>query len=178
MNLHNYLMLVLFIIITACDQHPKNYEIIDHQLKITIEEFQKNQIPNEDKIIIIDLYSCSPNPVYEIRSVNYTYFLDKSKNFLNSQINSTYVLFKPKFINHIDYYIDSNYINEIINMVYEKELGKSEFEINPHEAYEAWYYFDGKIFNMIDSLEVNNDFGEQYKRLNMKIHDYYNRMPE
>ena len=66
--INRILVLLSVVLYSGCTQKnlSNDFVIVNKNLNKALKEFQQQHVPKKDKIILMELYNCSPRLVYEI----------------------------------------------------------------------------------------------------------------
>ena len=178
MNFNRIYLLGIFIILfISCKREIINqdFEFQDVKLLNIIKEYQKQNIPNNDKIILMELYrNIKSNPVLFLSTIEHPNELDIYEDFfIYHDDNYELVLFyhSPVF-SYLDFKINRSEINDIKKIKYGHIDPKAEYEVDlsSETLCGGWYVtikdsISFKIFNMKDSIRKHQDVKCQYQKL-------------
>jgi hypothetical protein len=172
-----YLFGIFIILFTSCKKEKsyQDFEFQDVALLKIVEEFQRQNVPNNDKIILMELYrNIVSNPVLFLSTIEHPNELDIYEDFfIYHDDNYNLVLFyhSPAF-SYLNFRINRSEITNIKKIKYGNIDINAEYEVDM--SWEAlcggWYItredsVNYKVFNMTDSIRLYGNVNCQYKKL-------------
>lgn len=172
-----YFFAIIIILFISCKKDKKDldFEFQDVELLNIVKEYQRQNIPNNDKIILMELYrNIISNPVLFLSTIQHPNELDIYEEFF-TYYNDNYdlVLFyhSPAF-SYLKFKTNWTEINKIKKVKYGLIDINAEYELDmSFEALNAGWYVIWRdsakydVFNMTDSIRKYNSVHCQYKKL-------------
>jgi len=165
------------IFFNSCTNELKNqdFQFQDVELLNIFKEYQRQNIPNNDKIILMELYrNIMSNPVLFLSTIDHPNELDIYEDFfIYHDDNNDLVLFyhSPAF-SYFDFKINRTEIDNIKKIKFGHIDIDEEYEVDlSWEALNGgWYitrddFASYKVFNMTDSIRLYHNVDCQYKKL-------------
>jgi len=172
-----YLLGIFIILFFSCKEEKNNqdFEFQDVELLNVVKEYQRKSIPNNDKIILMELYrNIVSNPVLFLSTIEHPNELDIYEDFfIYHDDNYNLVLFyhSPAF-SYLDFKINRSEINNIKKIKYGHIDANAEYELDLswETLCGGWYVtiedsISYKVFNMTDSIRLHKDVNCQYQKL-------------
>jgi hypothetical protein len=184
-NFNRIYFLVIFIILfISCKKEINNqdFEFQDVKLLNIVKEYQRQNIPNNDKIILMELHrNITSNPVLFLSTIEHPNELDIYEDFfIYHDDNYELVLFyhSPVF-SYLDFKINRSEINNIKKIKYGDIDPNAEYavDLSSETLYGGWYVtiedsISYKVFNMEDSIRKHQDVKCQYQKLEKFINAF------
>ncbi len=171
----SFCFLIAILWLGSCCKSKEEHlvSIVDNTLLQILEDFQRREIPEKDRIILLELYEISPRRVYEISKIEYPYQIDSLNQYFISSVNAVPVFISSPYTFQIDMPYDTTKVRKIVEKMYVNYLNESDYEIHLDSIlYKSWYYASGNpyfVFNMRDSVAKYGNVNLQYQRLDHMI---------
>ena len=164
-------ILVIAVFIISCSnkkEMTKRDIIINDRLKDVLMKFQKREVPNKDKVILIEFWGDISRRIYQIRKIEYPHLFDDLYQYHVIEIDSSFFFFSSPFAYDLHIAIDTANVKKIVKKLYAAYNEQEGYEVDFRGMHDSWYYIHGlppKIFNMTDSIKIYKNIGEQYSKL-------------
>lgn len=175
-SLNRSLMSLLIVILFfSCkkDNSSMYFEFEDVELLKIVKEYQKQNIPNNDKIILIELYrNVISNPILFLTTIEHPNDVVMYDQCFFIYKNDLIVFYHSPAFSYFNFKIDKSEVNRIIKQKYKNIDIDAEYDVDmSDEALSGGWYVIWKdsssygVFNMTDSIRLYGDVNCQYNKL-------------
>jgi len=170
-----HLFYLIFLLICGCRESSKflYVEIQDTKVKNIVKDYQKQHIPNNDKIILIELFrKIHENHVLFLSTLNHPNELNEYEKYFISNYDGIVIFFNVPGSSYFNFKLNSDEVAKSIREKYGHIDINEEYEVDMSSEglNGGWYitrddFASYKVFNMTDSIRLYHNVDCQYKKL-------------